>query len=170
MSLAVFIESDSLLGSILKVSLLTSIKEIRSTIKLKNKHVIIPFQESKFVENDKKSIDLDQISAIVLKLHGPLFFGAVVSLINSYQSAQEHEMLIVDLEYVQSTDVSGVYALEDLINNANNNNVRVTLVNVNQSIKDMLTKLNFFKHFKAEDCLDSKELIYPLISNHFKLD
>ena len=74
------------------------------------------------------------------------------------------------MAYVNKIDISGIYALEDLINNSKNNNIKVVISNINVEIKEILNRLNFFKHLEAENYIDSKELIYPLISNHFKLD
>tara|TARA_B100000029_G_C17199488_1_gene823823 strand:- start:10 stop:753 length:744 start_codon:yes stop_codon:yes gene_type:complete len=151
-------------------SLLTSLKEIRLSFRSKQNHKVILFHESRFFKNEKKLNEYSKIPAIVLEPQESLFFGSVVSLVSSYTIAPKHEMLIIDMAYVNKIDISGIYALEDLINNSKNNNIKVIISNINIEIKEILNRLNFFKHLEAENYIDSKELIYPLISNHFKLD
>ena len=151
-------------------SILTSLKEIRLSFRSKQNHKVILFHESRFFKNEKKLNEYSKIPAIVLEPQESLFFGSVVSLVSSYTIAPKHEMLIIDMAYVNKIDISGIYALEDLINNSKNNNIKVVISNINVEIKEILNRLNFFKHLEAENYIDSKELIYPLISNHFKLD
>ena len=53
-------------------------------------------------------------------------------------------MLIVDMSNITMIDLSGVYALEDLVNSAKTKNIKVTISNVNPDIKEVLEKLNSF--------------------------
>ena len=107
---------------------------------------MILFHESRFFKNEKKLNEYSKIPAIVLEPQESLFFGSVVSLVSSYTIAPKHEMLIIDMAYVNKIDISGIYALEDLINNSKNNNIKVVISNINVEIKEILNRLNFFKH------------------------
>ena len=43
-------------------------------------------------------------------------------------------------------DLSGVYALEDLIKNVRSKNIKVFVSNANSKIKQVLEKMDFMKH------------------------
>ena len=53
-------------------------------------------------------------------------------------------MLIIDMSNVTMIDLSGAYALEDLVKSAKTKNIKVTVSNINSDIKVVLEKLNSF--------------------------
>ena len=73
-----------------------------------------------------------------MKPKGPLFFGSVEPFIKGYGSSSKHKMLIIDINNITMIDLSGAYALEDLINNLKVKKVRVVLFNTNVHIEKVL--------------------------------
>ena len=149
-------------------SLIRSIKEIHYTIKSTNQHTIIPLSKSDF---NPKDIDIkSRLPVIVLQLQGPLFFGSAESLLHSYKNSTKHEMLIIDIRKITMIDLSGVYLLEDLIKNIQDANIKVIVSNTNNYIKNILEKMNFFKHIGEKYYKDSKESIISTILESYKLE
>ena len=105
----------------------------------------------------------------IFQPQGPLFFGSIEPLINAYADAPKHEMLIVDMSHVTMIDLSGAYALEDLIKGAEAQEIKVIVTNASPQIKKVLEKVNFIVHLGEDHYVDSKESVPPLISNYFKL-
>jgi len=125
---------------------LKSIKEIKST----SNHKIISFSKSKFYLEDQNK----QENIKVLDLEGPLFFGSIVSLMKNYNDVPKHEILIIDMTNVTMIDLSGIYVLEDIINAAKANNVRVFVSNAKSHIKKVLEKVSFIENLREENCKD----------------
>ena len=99
----------------------------------------------------------------VLKLEGPLFFGTIESLKKTYSKALNHEILVIDMSHVTMIDLSGVFALEDLINSAKAKNIKILVSSANSSIKNVLEKLDFIKHLGKDCYKDSKQDIMAMI-------
>ena len=116
-------------------------KELRLTLNSTNNHKIVPFSKSDF---GLIAEEVNNLSVTVLQVEGPLFFASVESFINVYASAPKHEMLIIDMSNVTMIDLSGAYALEDLVKSAKTKNIKVTVSNINSNIKVVLEKLNSF--------------------------
>tara|TARA_Y100000590_G_scaffold468283_1_gene650500 strand:- start:1328 stop:3037 length:1710 start_codon:yes stop_codon:yes gene_type:complete len=147
-------------------SVIRSIKEIHYTIKSTNQHTIIPLSKSDF---NPKGINIkSRLPVIVLQLQGPLFFGSAESLLHSYKNSTKHEMLIIDMRKITMIDLSGIYLLEDLINNVKDANIKVVLSNTNNHIKNILEKMNFFKHIGGKFYKDSKESVISTILESYK--
>ena len=150
-----------LIGFIFAV--LLSLKEIKLVLKKTYTHKIILLSESNFFSDkyDKKIID--NLSAIILQPKGPLFFGSIESLINSYLSAIKHEVLIIDMIDVDAIDLSGSYALEDLMSGANSRNIKAFVLNIQPEVKIILDRLDFIKNIGQNNYIDSEESIMPTI-------
>ena len=78
----------------------------------------------------------------VLQPQGPLFFGSVEPLMNIYTTAPKHEILVIDMSNVTMIDLSGVYALEDLIKNLKSQNIKVFVSSANSYVKKALEKIS----------------------------
>jgi len=135
---------------------LKSIKEIKST----SNHKIISFSKSKFYSKDQNKKE----NIKVLDLEGPLFFGSIVSLMENYNDVPKHEMLIIDMANVTMIDLSGIYVLEDIINVARSNNVRVFVSNAKTDIKKVLEKASFIEHLGEDNYKDSEESIIAIVN------
>ena len=116
------------------------------------------------------SKELDELLVSVLQPQGPLFFASIENLINTYITAPKHKMLIIDMSDVTMIDLSGVYALEDLIKNTEANNIKVFVSNTTSHINEVLDKLNFIKNIGKDHYSDSKNSIISIIKREQKLE
>ncbi len=130
-------------------------KEVIHALKSSFKHTVISFSDSDLMILKNQEIDHSFIK--VLRPEGPLFFGSVESLIKVYSLASKHKVLIVDMSLVSIVDLSGVYALEDLIKSAQRNNVEVLLFNPNPNVKEIMQRVNFIKNIGESKFVNSKE-------------
>ena len=148
-------------------SILRSSKEINLIFKSRFQHKIIPFYKSDFIlkkNNINKYLDLP---VSVLQPQGPLFFGSVQPLINTYSQAPYHEILVIDMSQVTMIDLSGSFTLEDLINNIKSKNIKVFISNIDDNIKHRLEKMDFFKQIDINSN-NSKSSIASLVLQHYK--
>ena len=147
-------------------SLLSSIKNLRSSYSHENIH----FSNSDFASVDWNSKKLKELPVNILQVNGPLFFISVQSLIKTYSDASKHEVLIVDINNITTIDLSGVYALEDLIKTALSKNIKVLVLDVNSNIKEKLKKMNFSNNIGKENYIESRQSISSFILGHYKVD
>ena len=147
-------------------SLLSSIKNLRSSYSHENIH----FSNSDFASVDWNSKKLKELPVNILEVNGPLFFISVQSLIKTYSDASRHEVLIVDINNITTIDLSGVYALEDLIKTALSKNIKVLVLDVNSNIKEKLKKMNFSNNIGKENYIESRQSISSFILDHYKVD
>jgi len=147
-------------------SLLSSIKNLRSSYSHENIH----FSNSDFASVDWNSKKLKELPVNILEVNGPLFFISVQSLIKTYSDASRHEVLIVDINNITTIDLSGVYALEDLIKTALSKNIKVLVLDVNSNIKEKLKKMNFLNNIGKENYIESRKSISSFILDHYKVD
>ena len=143
-----------------------SFKELRLTLGAKYNHKIIPISKTNFISDDKDIKEFDNLPISIFQLAGPLFFGSTESLVNIYMKASDHKILIVDMGSVTMIDLSGAYALEDLINNAKNNGIKVFVLNAKSSVKEVLENVDFIKHIGKDYYMDSKESLTPTLLKH----
>ena len=142
------------------------VRKVSTTYQHKN----IPFSKSDFVSEDKTNNELDKLPVSVFQPHGPLFFGSIESLIFAYADAPEHNMLIVDMSHVTMIDLSGAYALEDLIKGAETSNVKVIVSQASPQIKKVLEKVNFIKHIGKDHYIDSSNSVIPIVLQYYRLE
>ena len=64
-------------------------------------------------------------------------------------------------------DLSGAYALEDLINGANSNDIKVFVLNGKSHIKKMLERINFVDNIGKGYYMDSKEAIISILLDNY---
>ena len=134
-----------------------SFKNIISNINSKQNHRIIPFIKSDFIPKEYSKEESTKLPISVLELQGPLFFGNIESLMNIYSNKDKYKLLIIDMNHVSSIDLSGAYALEDLIKNIQTKNVEVLLSNQNPKIKKILENMNILNHIGKDFYKPSKE-------------
>ena len=119
-------------------ALLLFFKQSITIFNFKYQHKVSPISETNFEVDNQDH----QSHVSVLQPQGPLFIGSVESLINIYAKAPKHEMLIIDMSSVDMIDLSGVYALEDLIKNVKLRNIKVRLSNINPDVENVLNNMN----------------------------
>ena len=78
-------------------------------------------------------------------------------------------MLIVDLSLTSKVDLSGTYALEDLIKGAEVQGVKVIVANANSRVKKVFRKVNFREHLGKGHYFDSIESSHDIIIEYFEL-
>ena len=66
-------------------------------------------------------------------------------------------------------DLSGVYALEDLIKNLKLKNIKVFVLNESDKIKKILKKIDFINNIGKECYIDSKDSIIAVLKKIQKL-
>ena len=135
------------------------IQEVSSTYQ----HKTIPLSKTDCALKGKDRIELDKLPVSVLQPQGPLFFGSVEPLIEAYSSAPPHEKLVVDLSKVTMVDLSGVYALEDLIMDAKSKNIEVFVANADPQIKETLEKVEFIQHIGEDHYMNSMRSVIPVL-------
>ena len=133
------------------IATIQSIESINRYVKSTHKHKFI------LIEDWAKNIDLKKHASInVFKLEGPIFFGSMKSLIKSYVKSEKKDILIIDINDITRVDLSGAYALEDLIKGAQANTL-VYVLNENHKADKVLRKVNFIKHIGEKFYYSSKE-------------
>jgi len=146
-----------------------SIKEVRLTLNSTYKHKIVPFSKSDFIPKEQNKKVLDKLPISVLQPWGPLFFASIEPLINIYATSIKHEILIIDMTHVTMIDLSGAYALEDLIKGAEANNIKVFVSNANPDITRILEKVKFIEHIGKESYKNSKDSVISVILKRYQL-
>ncbi len=139
------------------------VQEVSTTYQHKN----IPLAQSYYALKEKTLHELEGLPVNVFQPQGPLFFGSIEPLINAYADAPQHTMLIVDMSHVTMIDLSGAYALEDLIKGAETQGIKVIVSNAKPRIKKILEKVNFIKHLGEDHYMDSKHSVLPAIAKYF---
>ncbi len=142
------------------------IQEVSSTYQ----HKTIPLSKTDCALKGKDRIELDKLPVSVLQPQGPLFFGSVEPLIEAYSAAPPHEKLVVDLSKVTMVDLSGIYALEDLIMDAKAKNIEVFVANANPQIKETLEKVEFIQHIGNDHYMDSIRTVIPVLLEKYGTD
>jgi len=137
------------IGIFLAISI--SLKQIMLIWKTKYINRIIPLEKSDFKLKNQNEKVLTELSTNVLELQGPLFFGSIESILDIYAHSTKHDILIIDMNNVTMIDLSGSYALEDLIKGAQAKGIKILVSNIKPNIKKVLEKLNFSKNI-GEDC------------------
>jgi SulP family sulfate permease len=141
--------------------------EIRHNAKTKSRNSVSGLAGTEFEPKDFDSHMLDELPVRVLKPIGPLFFGSVEPMIESYIRTKEHELLIVDLTNVSMIDLTGAFALEDLIKNSINKNTEIFITNINPKIERILQDLDFNKNVGLSNFHVSKKTIMPILEKRY---
>ena len=133
------------------IATIQSIDSIKRYIKSTHKHKFI------LIEDWTKNLNLKKNTSInIFKLEGPIFFGSMKSLVKSYVKSEKKDILIIDINDITRVDLSGAYALEDLIKGAQANTL-VYVLNENIKVDKVLRKVNFIKHIGEKFYYSSKE-------------
>ena len=134
-------------------------------LKSKYSHQIIPFSKSDFYLTKQDDKAIGKLSINVLQPKGPLFFGSIESLIDTYKKASNHKVLIIDMSSVTMIDLSGIYALEDLIKSIKKKGIKVFVSNAKSNIKELLEKMDFIKNIGQESYKNPKDLMALISTN-----
>ena len=150
-------------------ALFSSRYELRSIFNFNSSDLVGGLYGTEFAP---KNLDLNQLDKLPVKILRPqesLFFGTIEPMIEAYSATDEHEILIVDLSNVLMIDLTGAYALEDLINNTMKKNTEVLITGMDPKIEKTLVGLNFVKNIGIDNFKSSKELISPILQKRYGL-
>ena len=150
-------------------ALIRSFKEVVAILNTNYKHEIFNLSESDFLLEEKEREKISKLPVSVLQPQGPLFFASIEPFLNVYANASKHEILILDMRYVTMIDLSGAYALEDLIKIAKSKSIKVFVSNPIPHIDTILKKVDFIKHIGKDYYKDSIKSIIPIILGHYNL-
>ena len=150
-------------------ALFSSRYELRSIFNFNSSDLVGGLNGTEFAP---KNLDLNQLDKLPVKILRPqesLFFGTIEPMIEAYSATDEHEILIVDLSNVLMIDLTGAYALEDLIKNTMKKNTEVLITGMDPKIEKTLVGLNFVKNIGIDNFKSSKELISPMLQKRYGL-
>jgi|GEM_PF-24787 len=101
-----------------------------------------------YLDNVESNLISDQLKnrIKVLKPQGPLFFGSIEPLGESYEQAKTHNIMVIDLKGVTMIDLSGAYALEDLILKAQEDGKDVFICNASEKVDKVLRSVKILDH------------------------
>ena len=88
---------------------------------------------------------MTKLSINVLKPHGSVFFGSVEHILKKYSSADKHHTLIIDMGSVDMVDLTGIYALEDLITLLQKKNTEVYITQIDSKIENVFEDTGFIE-------------------------
>ncbi len=149
------------------IAIIKSFNELILIIKSTYKHKIIQYSNLDLNLNDQQKIDLNKLSISILQLRGPLFFGSKESLVDIYNNAPKHKILIIDMSFVTMTDLSGIYSLEDLVKGAQLKDIMVFVSSANEDVKKIMKNVGFIKNIGKEYYKDSTDIvIYKILENN----
>lgn len=108
------------------------------------------FVESK--NDTKKSVPehLKQQIAII-EPEGPMFFGIADTMYRQIDKLAHYKVLIISFRYVPVIDLSGAFALEDMVMMAGKRNTKVILKGMNPAVRRTLTELKVIKTVGEEN-------------------
>lgn len=110
-----------------------------------------PFPGKDLIENSLR----DKIG--VIQPEGPLFFGIADQMYQTAQFFHRYEVAIISFRHVPIIDVSGAFALEDLLEQSHKYKTRVLFSDLNAHVREELEKLNVLKKVGHENCFASFE-------------
>jgi sulfate permease, SulP family len=94
---------------------------------------------------------------LIIRLEGPLFFGAADTLYRTVEKLIHFDALIIRLKRVPMIDLSGAYALEDLILKAKRQDAVVLLTGLAPRVREVLGNLGILDQVGTENCFDRFE-------------
>ena len=150
-------------------AIVSSSNEMKSVFNFSSKNFVSGLAETEFAPKNCDKKHLNNLPVRILKPKGPLFFGNIESMIKSYSLADDHEILIVDLSNVSMVDLTGAYALEDLIKNSMKKNIEVFISGIDLRVEKTLQKLNFIENIGLNNFNNSKISILPILKKRYNL-
>ena len=90
----------------------------------------------------------------VLEPEGPMFFGIADVLYRQVDSMVHYKVLIMSLRYVPVIDLSGAFALEDMVKLAHKHGTKTIIKGMNPSVRRILTELSVIKNIGEENIVE----------------
>jgi len=130
-------------------------------------HQNISLSNSDFKISGTNKAKLDELPINIIKPKGPLIFASTESLIDICSKSKENKLLIIDMAEVSMVDLTGIYTLEDILNNGKESNVQMFITGINANIEKTLVQVNFFNDISEDQYENSKESIASFISEKY---
>ena len=108
---------------------------------------------------------MSKLSINVLKPHGSVFFGSVEHLLKAYSNADKHQTLIIDMGSVEMVDLTGIYALEDLIKILQKKNIEVYITQIDSKIENIFEGIGFLETIGRDHFSNDPNIIFSAIEN-----
>ena len=115
-----------------------SFKELNA----KYEYKLTPLSELDYLSSLNKDVLSFNKNAIVLQIDGPLFFASVENLMDIYVNSSIDSALIIDMEKITSMDLSGAFALDDIVKDAQSKSIDVYVINIANKVKEKLDRVN----------------------------
>ena len=93
----------------------------------------------------------------VLEPQGPLFFGIADTMYRQIDNLALYKVLIVSLRDVPVIDLSGAFALEDMVKLAYKRGTKVFIKGMNPAVHRTLTELSVIKNIGEENITEDFE-------------
>lgn len=94
---------------------------------------------------------------LILRPEGPLFFGTADTLFRTIDKLMHFDVLIIRLRRVPTIDLSGAFALEDLVEKAKSRGTVVLLTSLNPRVRKTLDQLGILSKIGYEHCFEKFE-------------
>ena len=111
-------------------------------VKISNADIFISdVDEDKLNRNISKNNTLGKTKVIYFT--GPLFFGTVDKLRSEIESLEDAKVLILSMRGVPLIDITGIQALEEIMEELVSNDCRLLLCGLQEGVKDTVEKSGF---------------------------
>lgn len=91
----------------------------------------------------------------VLEPEGPLFFGMADTIYRQVDRLVHYKVLIISLVKAPVVDLSGAFALEDMVDLAKKRGTKVIVTGMNPAVRRTLTELSVITHIGEENIVEN---------------
>ena len=145
------------------IAIIANFKQFKSSLSLSNQYSSKTFAHSNFSKKDNKFANINEDLVQIFDIRGPVFFGSVESLLRAYSALPVHKILLMDIRKITSFDITGAYALEDLIHQLRQKGISTYVVCTQDKIKSTLKNLNIIESMGSDRYLNSPNEALPAI-------
>ena len=145
------------------IAIIANFKQFKSSLSLSNQYSSKTFAHSNFSKKDNKFASTNEDLVQIFDIRGPVFFGSVESLLRAYSALPVHKILLMDIRKITSFDITGAYALEDLIHQLRKKGISTYVICTQVKIKTTLKNLNIIESMGSDRYLNSPNEALPAI-------
>ncbi len=145
------------------IAIIANFKQFKSSLSLSNQYSSKTFAHSNFSKKDNKFASTNEDLVQIFDIRGPVFFGSVESLLRAYSALPAHKILLMDIRKITSLDITGAYALEDLIHQLRKKGISTYVICTQVKIKTTLKNLNIIESMGSDRYLNSPNEALPAI-------
>ena len=102
----------------------------------------------------------------ILEPEGPLFFGIADTLYRQIDRLTNYKVLIISLRHVPVVDLSGAFALEDIVAQAKKRETKVLVKEINPTVRRTLNELSVIKHIGEENIVENFDIALNKAVDH----